>query len=56
MTARIIDGKARADRLSQEIRLQVAARVEARKPVPGLRWCKSATTRRRRYTSGTSGG
>jgi methylenetetrahydrofolate dehydrogenase (NADP+)/methenyltetrahydrofolate cyclohydrolase len=36
MTARIIDGKARADRLSQEIRLQVAARVEARKPVPGL--------------------
>jgi len=36
MTARIIDGKARADRLAQEIRMQVAARVEAGKPVPGL--------------------
>jgi methylenetetrahydrofolate dehydrogenase (NADP+)/methenyltetrahydrofolate cyclohydrolase len=36
MTARIIDGKARADRLAQEIKLQVAARAEAGKPVPGL--------------------
>jgi len=36
MTARIIDGKARADRLSHEIRMQVAARAEAGKPVPGL--------------------
>ena len=36
MTARIIDGKARAERLAQEIRTQVAARVNAGKPVPGL--------------------
>jgi methylenetetrahydrofolate dehydrogenase (NADP+)/methenyltetrahydrofolate cyclohydrolase len=36
MTARIIDGKARADCLAQEIRLQVGARAEAGKPVPGL--------------------
>jgi methylenetetrahydrofolate dehydrogenase (NADP+)/methenyltetrahydrofolate cyclohydrolase len=36
MTARIIDGKARADRLAHEIKVQVAARVAAGKPVPGL--------------------
>jgi methylenetetrahydrofolate dehydrogenase (NADP+)/methenyltetrahydrofolate cyclohydrolase len=36
MTARIIDGKARAERLAQEINTQVAARVDAGKPAPGL--------------------
>ena len=36
MTARIIDGKARALRLTEEIRTQVAARVAAGKPTPGL--------------------
>ena len=36
MTARIIDGKARADRLAHEIKVRVAARVAAGKPVPGL--------------------
>ena len=36
MTARIIDGKARADRLAHEIKVQVAERVNAGKPVPGL--------------------
>jgi methylenetetrahydrofolate dehydrogenase (NADP+)/methenyltetrahydrofolate cyclohydrolase len=36
MTARIIDGKARADRLAHEIKVQVAARVDGGKPVPGL--------------------
>jgi len=36
MTARIIDGKARAERLTAEIRDAVAARVAAGKPAPGL--------------------
>ena len=36
MTARIIDGKARADRLAHEIKIQVAARADAGNPVPGL--------------------
>jgi methylenetetrahydrofolate dehydrogenase (NADP+) / methenyltetrahydrofolate cyclohydrolase len=36
MTARIIDGKARALRLTAEIREQVAVRVAAGKPAPGL--------------------
>jgi methylenetetrahydrofolate dehydrogenase (NADP+)/methenyltetrahydrofolate cyclohydrolase len=36
MTARIIDGKARADRLAHEIKVQVAARLNAGKPAPGL--------------------
>jgi methylenetetrahydrofolate dehydrogenase (NADP+)/methenyltetrahydrofolate cyclohydrolase len=36
MTARIIDGKARADRLTAEVRAQVAARVAAGKLPPGL--------------------
>jgi methylenetetrahydrofolate dehydrogenase (NADP+)/methenyltetrahydrofolate cyclohydrolase len=36
MTARIIDGKARADRLVAEIRDRVAARIAAGKPAPGL--------------------
>ena len=36
MTARIIDGKARAERLTAEVRAQVAARVAAGKPPPGL--------------------
>ncbi len=36
MTARIIDGKARAQRLTAEVRAQVAARVAAGKAPPGL--------------------
>jgi methylenetetrahydrofolate dehydrogenase (NADP+)/methenyltetrahydrofolate cyclohydrolase len=36
VTARIIDGKARAERLTAEIRFQVAARVAAGKSRPGL--------------------
>ncbi len=36
MTARIIDGKARALRLTDEIRSRVAARVAAGQPPPGL--------------------
>ena len=36
MTARIIDGKARAESLLAEVRAQVAARVAAGKPPPGL--------------------
>ena len=36
MTARIIDGKARAERATAEIKLQVAARVAAGKSAPGL--------------------
>ncbi len=36
MTARIIDGKARALRLTADIKTQVAARVAAGKPPPGL--------------------
>ncbi len=36
MTARIIDGKARAARLTDEIKAQVAARVAAGKSPPGL--------------------
>jgi methylenetetrahydrofolate dehydrogenase (NADP+)/methenyltetrahydrofolate cyclohydrolase len=36
MTARIIDGKARAERLTAEVRAQVAARVAAGKRPPGL--------------------
>ena len=36
MTARIIDGKARAERLTAEIGAQVAARVAAGKSTPGL--------------------
>jgi methylenetetrahydrofolate dehydrogenase (NADP+) / methenyltetrahydrofolate cyclohydrolase len=36
MTARIIDGKARAERLTAEVGAQVAARVAAGKPPPGL--------------------
>jgi len=36
MTARIIDGKARADRLAHEIKVQVSARVDAGKGAPGL--------------------
>ena len=36
MTARIIDGKARADRLAREIEAQVLARTTAGKSVPGL--------------------
>ncbi len=36
MTARVIDGKARAERLTSEIREAVAARVAAGKPAPGL--------------------
>jgi methylenetetrahydrofolate dehydrogenase (NADP+)/methenyltetrahydrofolate cyclohydrolase len=36
MTARIIDGKARAERLTAEVRAAVAARVAAGKPAPGL--------------------
>src|SRR5258705_12828869 len=36
MTARIIDGKARAERLTEEVAAQVADRVAAGKPRPGL--------------------
>ncbi len=36
MTARIIDGKARAERLTAEVRARVAQRAAAGKPVPGL--------------------
>ena len=36
MTARIIDGKARAERATAEIKVQIAARVAAGKPPPGL--------------------
>ena len=36
MTARIIDGKARAERLTAELREAVAARVAAGRPPPGL--------------------
>ena len=36
MTARIIDGKARADRLAHDIKTQVLARVTAGNAVPGL--------------------
>jgi methylenetetrahydrofolate dehydrogenase (NADP+)/methenyltetrahydrofolate cyclohydrolase len=36
MTARIIDGKARAERLTTEVKAQVAARVAAGKSLPGL--------------------
>jgi methylenetetrahydrofolate dehydrogenase (NADP+)/methenyltetrahydrofolate cyclohydrolase len=36
VTARVIDGKARAERLTAEIREAVAARVAAGKPAPGL--------------------
>ena len=36
MTARIIDGKARAERATAEIKLEIAARVAAGKPPPGL--------------------
>jgi len=36
MTARIIDGKARAERLTAEVRAQVAARVATGKAPPGL--------------------
>ena len=36
MTARIIDGKARAERTTAEIKSQIAARVAAGKPPPGL--------------------
>ena len=36
MTARIIDGRARAERATAEIKLQVAARVAAGKSAPGL--------------------
>jgi len=36
MTARIIDGKARAERLTAEVKAQVAARVAAGKSLPGL--------------------
>lgn len=36
MTARLLDGKARAERLTAEVRAAVAARVAAGKPPPGL--------------------
>jgi methylenetetrahydrofolate dehydrogenase (NADP+)/methenyltetrahydrofolate cyclohydrolase len=36
MSARIIDGKARAERATEEIKAQIAARVVAGKPAPGL--------------------
>jgi methylenetetrahydrofolate dehydrogenase (NADP+) / methenyltetrahydrofolate cyclohydrolase len=36
MTACIIDGKARAERVTAEIKVQIAARVAAGKPPPGL--------------------
>jgi methylenetetrahydrofolate dehydrogenase (NADP+)/methenyltetrahydrofolate cyclohydrolase len=36
MTARVIDGKARAERLTVEVAAKVAARVAAGKPRPGL--------------------
>ncbi|MDQ6924451.1 MAG: bifunctional methylenetetrahydrofolate dehydrogenase/methenyltetrahydrofolate cyclohydrolase FolD [Pseudomonadota bacterium] len=36
MTARVIDGKARAERVTAEIKEQIAARVAAGKPPPGL--------------------
>ncbi len=36
MTARVIDGKARAERVTAEIKVQIAARVAAGKPAPGL--------------------
>jgi methylenetetrahydrofolate dehydrogenase (NADP+)/methenyltetrahydrofolate cyclohydrolase len=36
MSARIIDGKARAARATEEIKAQIAARVAAGKPAPGL--------------------
>ena len=36
MTARIIDGKARALRLTEDIRTRVATRVAAGMPPPGL--------------------
>jgi methylenetetrahydrofolate dehydrogenase (NADP+) / methenyltetrahydrofolate cyclohydrolase len=36
MTARIIDGKARAERATAEIKVQIAARVAVGKPPPGL--------------------
>jgi methylenetetrahydrofolate dehydrogenase (NADP+)/methenyltetrahydrofolate cyclohydrolase len=36
MTARIIDGKARAERATAELKVQIAARVAAGKPPPGL--------------------
>ncbi len=36
MTARVIDGKARAERLTAEVRAKVAQRIAEGKPVPGL--------------------
>jgi len=36
MTARVIDGKARAERVTEEVAAKVAARVAAGKPRPGL--------------------
>src|ERR1700682_2123663 len=36
MTARVIDGKARAERVTAEIKVQIAARVATGKPPPGL--------------------
>jgi methylenetetrahydrofolate dehydrogenase (NADP+) / methenyltetrahydrofolate cyclohydrolase len=36
MSARIIDGKARAERATEEIKARIAARVAAGKPPPGL--------------------
>jgi methylenetetrahydrofolate dehydrogenase (NADP+) / methenyltetrahydrofolate cyclohydrolase len=36
MSARIIDGKARAERATEDIKLQIAARAAAGKPAPGL--------------------
>ncbi|HYR00699.1 MAG TPA: bifunctional methylenetetrahydrofolate dehydrogenase/methenyltetrahydrofolate cyclohydrolase FolD [Casimicrobiaceae bacterium] len=36
MTARLLDGKARAERLTADVRAAVAARVAAGKPPPGL--------------------
>jgi methylenetetrahydrofolate dehydrogenase (NADP+) / methenyltetrahydrofolate cyclohydrolase len=36
MTARIIDGKARAERATAEIKVQIAARIAAGMPPPGL--------------------
>jgi len=36
MSARIIDGKARAERATEEIKVRIAARVAAGKPPPGL--------------------
>ena len=57
VTARIIDGKARAERLTDEVRRRRRrARRRRRRRSPASPSCWSATTRRRRSTCATSGG